>query len=202
MENNLLSLILSSQARSEVFRLLFDGEDRELYFREMERLTSVTATPLKKELAHLLKLDLIIQRIDGNRTYYRANKTHPIYQEIHRLTQKTVGIESLLQDALSHTPHISTAFIFGSIAEHKEKGHSDIDLFIIGEISLRELVKLLSPLQKSIGREINPHIYSLKELKERIKKNDHFITSVIKTKKTLLRGSLDDIERITSKGSH
>jgi len=194
IKKNILSQILSSHARSEVFRLLFDGQDRELYFREMERLSSISPTGLKKELGHLLEIDLLILKKDGNRVYYSANRRHPLYKEIVGLVEKTVGINSLICEAFKSIDEIEVAFIFGSVAENKEKGHSDIDLFVIGEITLRNLVKVLSKIQMAVGREINPHIYSKKELHERIKKKDHFVTSVMKVKKVFVKGVVDDVE--------
>lgn len=191
-KNNLLSELLSSISRSEVFRVLFDGQMREFYFREMERMVSVSASGLKAELAKLIKMDLLVQEKDGNRLYFKANTVHPLYPLIVELVEKTVGIEAVLKQSLETHREIDIAFIFGSVAQNSEKAHSDIDLVVIGEITLRSLVKILSPLQEKFGREINPHVYSHEEFKERIKKKDHFVSSLMKAEKKMIKGNLSD----------
>ncbi len=191
-KNNLLSELLSSISRSEVFRVLFDGQMREFYFREMERMVSVSASGLKAELAKLIKMDLLVQEKDGNRLYFKANTIHPLYPLIVDLVEKTVGIEAVLKESIETHREIDIAFIFGSVAQSIEKAHSDIDLVVIGEITLRSLVKILSPLQERFGREINPHIYSHDEFKERIKKKDHFVLSLMKAEKKMIKGDLSD----------
>ena len=51
---------------------------------------------------------------------------------------------------------IDLAFIFGSLAVGRQKYSSDVDLMIIGDISLLEAVKALASAQVKLGREINP----------------------------------------------
>ena len=51
---------------------------------------------------------------------------------------------------------INAAFIFGSIARGDESTDSDIDLFIIADLTLRELSKALGPLSKELQRKSNP----------------------------------------------
>ena len=75
----LLSEILSSNIRAEVFRLLFGVTDNELHMREIERRSGYAIGTIQSELKKLLRLDLVIKRKDGNRTYYRANRAHPLF---------------------------------------------------------------------------------------------------------------------------
>jgi hypothetical protein len=73
-------------------------------------------------------------------------------------------------------------------AECEEKSHSDIDLIVIGNIGLRTLSSVFKSLTEQTQREINPHIYSMKSWKEKLKKKDHFINSVLGEKKVFLIG--------------
>ena len=86
--------------------------------------------------------------------------------------------------------------IFGSFAKGEEKGRSDIDILVVGNIPMRELTKLLSGLQKQINREINPHIYSMEVFISKMKKKDHFLLNVMKSIKKGIIGNIDELERI------
>ena len=112
---SLLSEILSSKIRADIFRLFFGVSDNELHMREIERRSGYAIGTIQSELRKLLRLDLVNKRKDGNRTYYRANKDHPLFLDIQRLVLKTVGLVDILQNKLTKSQEITIAFVFGSI---------------------------------------------------------------------------------------
>lgn len=191
---SLLSEILSSNIRADIFRLLFGVTDSELHMREIERRSSYAIGSIQSELKKLLRLDLVVKRKDGNRTYYRANKNHPLFLDIQRLVLKTVGLVDFLYAELKNSREILIAFVFGSIARQKEMAESDLDLFVIGDLGLRKLTGLLSGVSDKIGREINPHVFSSKEFKKRSAQNDHFISRVLEEPKIFVLGNENELE--------
>ena len=190
---NILSEILSSKIRAEVFRLLFGVTDQALHMREIERRSGYAIGTIQSELKKLLRLDLVKKRRDGNRLYYRANKDHPLYPDIHHLVLKTTGLVEVLQMALKPVSGISVMFVFGSIASREEKAESDIDLMVIGLIGLRKLTALLSDASTQIDREINPYVLNAGEFIKRKQNRDHFITRVLETPRIFIIGSENEL---------
>lgn len=190
---NTLSQILSSRTRAEIFKLLYGSSEEELHVREIERRTGLNDRTIRQELSKLLKLDLVIDRKDSNRIYYRANKSSPLYPDIRNLVFKSAGMIDVFRNVLKDK-RIQIAFIFGSISEGKETSDSDVDLFIIGQLGMRAVSTLLSGISERVGREINPHVINSDELRNRIKKNDHFISSVMKTNKIFVIGTEHDLK--------
>jgi DNA-binding transcriptional ArsR family regulator len=76
---NILSEILSSRVRADIFQLLFDHRCRELHVRAIERESCVTFNSIRQDLKMLSRLDLITSRRDGNRLYYKANTGHSLH---------------------------------------------------------------------------------------------------------------------------
>jgi predicted nucleotidyltransferase len=192
---NLLAEMLSSRSRAEFFRILFGVGSNEFHLREIERRSGLAIGTIRQEASKLERLGLIIKRKDGNRTYFSANQTHPLYKTIHELVLKTSGLAEILIQALS-TEEIKFAFIFGSIAAGEENAESDLDLFIIGKIGLRSLSKLLKAPGEKIGREINPHIMSADEFLKRKKEKEHFVSQVLESPKLMIKGSEDEFSRM------
>jgi predicted nucleotidyltransferase len=190
---SLLAKILSSKIRAEIFRLLFGTNDKALYMRDIERRSGFAIGTIQGELKKLSKLDLVLKEVDGNRTYYRANKNHPLYNDIHNLVLKTTGLVDVLRNALE-TQKIKLAFVFGSFAKGEESADSDIDVMVIGNLGLRDITRLLSDTQEKIFREINPHVYSLKEFIKKYKENDHFVSQVAEGTKIFIIGSEDELK--------
>ena len=182
---NLLSQILSSQVRAEIFRLLFSGDKNSIHLRDLQRQSGLSIGTIQKEIARLNELDLVTAKRDGNRLYYTANMDHPLFKEICGLVEKTSGIAESLKEVLKSIKGIDCAFIFGSVAKGEEKSHSDIDLIIIGSVGLRTLSSAFRNLTDKTQREINPHVYSVKNWKDKLKKKDHFVKSIFAEKKTI-----------------
>jgi predicted nucleotidyltransferase len=187
----MLAELMTSDSRAEIMRILFNGTGEEHYLREMEKMSHIKVNSLQKEVKHLESIDLIKSRKDGNRIYYRANKDHPIYTELVSIVEKTVGITSLLVEKLKDQ-RIKCVFIFGSIARNEEKAMSDIDLVVIGDIGLRSVSKLLSGLQELIGREINPHVYSDEEFRQKVSQKNHFVMSILKNEIKPILGNVNE----------
>jgi predicted nucleotidyltransferase len=191
---SLLSEILSSKIRADIFRLFFGVSDNELHMREIERRSGYAIGTIQSELRKLLRLDLVSKRKDGNRTYYRANKDHPLFLDIQRLVLKTVGLVDILQNKLTKSQEITIAFVFGSIARQEEMARSDIDLVVIGHLGLREITALLSGVTEKVDREINPHVFTVKEFKKRIARKEHFITQVLDEPKIFILGNENELK--------
>ncbi len=195
---NILARILSSKVRAAIFTLLFGLEDRELHTRELARQTDFAEPSIRQELKNLVDIGLLDSRRDGNRRYYKADKSHPLYPDIQQLVIKTTGLPALLREALSDQ-NIKCAFVFGSFATGKQKADSDIDLVVIGNVSLRQLTSLLGKSMELSGREINPHVLTPSEYYERWKKEDHFVTHVIAGKKIFVKGTQHDLDTMAEK---
>jgi predicted nucleotidyltransferase len=189
---SMLSQILSSRVRAGVFHGLFGLTDLELHVRELARRTGHHEASVRQELKKLFGLDLVIERRDGNRVYFKANKAHPLYPEIHRLVLKTSGLVEVIRNALSDA-EVDVAFIFGSIAQETETAQSDVDLMVISDIGLRKLMALLSDVTESLGREINPHVMTKTEYRTRLGSTDHFVHRVLSGEKLFVVGREDDL---------
>jgi predicted nucleotidyltransferase len=190
---NLLAEILSSKIRSEIFRMLFGVNEEALHMREIERRSGLSIGTIQQEIKKLLRLNLIIKRKDGNRIYHQANKEHPLYAEIRILVLKTAGLVDFFRKALEANPSIQFAFVFGSLARDEERDKSDVDLMIIGEITMRQLTGLLSGVSAQIGREINPYILTIREFLKRKSTKDHFLIQVLESPKIFVIGNENEL---------
>lgn len=190
---NVLAELLSSRVRAEVLRLLFGVTDSELHGRELARRSGVNEAALRQELRKLKRLDLVRARRAGNRVYYRSNPDHPLFPEIHRLVLKTSGLVDVIGEALQEA-RVKVAFVFGSVAEGTATASSDVDLMVVGSLGLRKLASVLRGTAEILGREINPHVLTEVEYRDRIERDDHFVSNVLSGPRLFVVGSQDDLE--------
>lgn len=193
MSGNPLDLLFSAYRR-QVLALLLLRPDESLHVREISRLTGVPAGSLHRELRALTEAGFLLREPMGNQVRYRANRACPIYPELAEIFRKTAGLADLLREALaSLADRITVAFVFGSIAQGTERATSDVDVFVIGEVSFAEVVAVLSPLRERLGREVNPVVMSRKEFAAQRAAKDRFVERVLGEPKLFVIGTTDDL---------
>jgi predicted nucleotidyltransferase len=182
--------LLFSAYRRQVLGLLLLRPDESLHVREISRLTGVPAGSLHRELRALADAGLLLREPAGNQVLYSANRACPIFPELAEIFRKTSGLVDLLREALAPLgSRIAAAFVFGSMAKGAETSASDVDLYVIGDVSFAELVGALSPLRERLGREINPVLATRADFRAQRKSKERFVTRVIGEPKLFVIGS-------------
>ena len=172
---------LFSDSQSRVFRWLFGQPDRKFHLSELRRLTGLGSASLQRELNRLTEARLVDSERVGNLRRFQANPQSPVFSELVGLTRKTLGVESLLREALLPlAPALQAAWVYGSVAKQTETAQSDIDVMLIGEpLLLGSVLELLLPLEAQLGRKINPTCYTRSEFERRRAEPDSFVNRVL-----------------------
>jgi predicted nucleotidyltransferase len=190
---------LFGQVRSAVLAMLFFHSDESYYLRQLVRMTGAGHGAVQRELAHLVKLDLIRSCRRGREVFYQVNKSSPTFPDIRGLILKTAGAVDVLRAELaSLADRIDVAFIYGSLARGSEKAESDVDVLVIGDVGFGEIVDALYHAQEQLHREVNPSVFTLPEIRQCMTEQHHFITSVLHEEKVFLIGGEHDLARLAT----
>jgi predicted nucleotidyltransferase len=192
----MLQKLFSSKVRVEILSVFLMNPERELYVREVERLTGEDYKNVSMELRNLKEIGLLSSRNAGNLKYFSLNEEFVIYEELKSIFMKTKGVVGILREAVSKKRHIDYAFIYGSFATGEERAESDIDVMIIGGISLEEVLTSIRGPEEKLSREINVSLYDLQEIRKRVKDRDPFIMEVLGGSKIMLVGDEDELRRV------
>lgn len=192
----MLQKLFSSRVRVEILSTFLMNPERKLYVREVARLTGEDYKNVSMELRNLEEIGLLSSRNEGNLKYFSLNKAFVIYEELKSIFMKTKGAVGILREAVSTKRDIDYAFIYGSFATEEERAESDIDLMVIGRISLEEVLALIRGPEEKLSREINVSLYDLQEIRKRVKDHDPFIMEVLGGSKIMLIGDENELRRI------
>lgn len=197
-DSGALARMLFGKGRGALLALLFGHPDQSFFYRQITRqLGNISAGTLQRELETLSRLGLVERTTVGKQVFYRANQNHPVFSELRALVAKTVGAIQVLREALaSIADSVSIAFIYGSMAQHKEKAESDIDLLIVGNVTLEDVIGCFSHVELSLGRPVNPTVYSLAEFKAKLARGNHFLNSVVRGEKIFLIGDENELREV------
>ena len=192
-----LSDLLFGQTRARVLALLFGLPDKSFYVREIARQTGTSVGSVQRELETLSQLQLLTRELRGKQVFYQANRDHPVFADLSSLVAKTAGIFPLLHIALTPLAQkISAAFVYGSMARGDENAGSDVDLMVVGDVTLDEVLTRLTAVEHQLGRSINPTVYSRKEFQAKLKERNHFLSSVMRGKTVFLIGDEDEFRKV------
>jgi len=196
-----VSKLFLSKARSDVMELFLFNPENSYYQRQISELTGQPIRAIQREIINLLELGLIEKHDEGNRVYYRINKKCPIYSELKSIFIKTAGLAEYMQKKLNEK-RVKFAFIYGSYAKNTENISSDIDLFVVGDMTAKELSGEISKVKKELAREINYVVMPVDELKQRASAKENYIMSVIKDKKIFIAGDENEFKTIIKPGKN
>jgi predicted nucleotidyltransferase len=183
--------------RRDALALLLMRPDDSYHVREIARLTGRPANTLYRELGALAEAGLLRRRAQGNQVHYSANPDCPIYEELRGIFRKTAGIADVLREALAPLrAKIEVAFVYGSVAAGTERALSDVDVMIVGRLKFADAVGALSTADQSLRREVNPHVYGVREFHAKLAAREPFLARVVKGPKIFLMGNADDLGKL------
>lgn len=194
------SLFLFGRTRQALLALLYSRADEEHLQESLIQLAGLGRGTVQRELDFLARAGVVRRTVRGRQVYFQANQQSPIYTELRGLVVKTSGVADVLRGALAPlSGRISVAFIYGSVAKGAERRGSDVDLMVIGDVSFTEVSEALGPVQKAIGREVNPSVYVVGDLRAKLKAKHHFLRTVLGADKIFLIGDDDELGRLAKK---
>jgi predicted nucleotidyltransferase len=188
-----LAEALFSTVQLRVLGLLFGQPDRSFQGAELIRLVAGGDGAVHRVLTRLAQSGLVSVTRIGNQKHYRANRESPIFEELHGLIIKTVGLAGPLQLALApFARRITAAFVYGSLARGGDTARSDVDLMIIGDaLNYTEVYQALQEAERVLHRPVNPTIYAPREFRKRRQARNAFLERVLAGPRVWLIGSDD-----------
>jgi predicted nucleotidyltransferase len=181
---------LFTTTQQRILALLFGQPERSYYAKELIRLAAAGSGAVQRELVRLVESGLVTVRAVGNQRHFQANPDSPIYDDLRSLTSKTFGMAEPLRAALASVKsRIQAAFIYGSVAKRSDTNKSDIDLMIVADrLPYGDLVGALEEATATLGRPINPTVFSAQEFSQRARNRRSFVSRVLAQPKIWLIG--------------
>ena len=186
---------LFPRVQQRVLGLLFGQPDRRFQSAELIRLAASGTGAAHRQLAGLAAVGLLKVTRGGNQKHYQANRESPVFEELHSLVVKTVGLGDPLRQALqARARDIRAAFVYGSAPKGGDQGAGDINLLVISDrLRPRDLARALHKAQVALARTIHPTVLTVEQWRVRRARGDSFLARMAGQPGTFLIGSDDDL---------
>ncbi len=194
-----VSRLLFGSTRREVLGLLLGRPDERFYLREIVRAARSGFGALQRELKQLVEAGLVKREAGGHQVYFSANRDAAIFPELRAIMEKTAGAVDVLRACLArllNQGRVDLAFVYGSVASGKTTARSDVDLLVVGDVSLAQIVPALRAAEARLGREVNPTVYPVKEFRDKVKRGGSFLKRILAGPKLFVAGDDRELGRL------
>ncbi len=160
----MLQALIPSKMRLKLLLKFFLNTSTESYLRNLEAEFGDSSNAIRQELNNLEKAGLLESRSGGNKKFFRANTSHPLFPELHNIIMKYVGIDQIIDRVVSGLGSVHRVYLTGSFARGTDS--QIIDLIFTGKKINREyLLELVEKSEKLIQRKIRFVVFTDEEIK-------------------------------------
>jgi hypothetical protein len=192
--NSLKRLFISS-TRQKLINIFFTSPTEIYYVRQLVRLAEEEINSVRRELDNLKKGGIVESEWRGNRLYYWANKSSSIFNDLLVLAHKSSGL-GLAMNNKEQVGKIKILLYSYKFLANEPNINGDVDMILVGSVSLKEIENLVKKEEEKLGREINYMIMDKKELQLRKQKRDPFIIDFFLNCPIVVIGSPQEIINI------
>jgi hypothetical protein len=173
----MLKSLITSEVRIKLLLKFFLNPANKAYLRQLASEFEESTNGIRVELNRLVEAKILETEKRGRNKLYKANKSHPLFNEIRNIVLKSTGIERVIENILNKLGDIKIAFIRGDYALGHDSGL--IELVIVGDsINKKELERVRKKTEKLIERKISVLLLSSSEyrnLKRKFVNEPHLI---------------------------
>lgn len=193
---NSLKHIFVSQTRLKLINALFYRPSDIFYVRQLVRLIDEEINSVRRELDNLKKSGIVASEWRGNRLYYWADKQSPLFSNLMSIANQSSGLGLKLQNKNETLGTIKLVFYNYKFMTDEKRSPDDIDLIIVGDVSLREIDSFIKQEESIRGHEINYMVMGKGEFKLRRQKRDQFIVDFFLSNPVAIIGSSQEISNL------
>ena len=131
----------------------FLNPDSHAYLRGLETEFGESTNSIRLELNRFEAAGMLESFTKGNKKVYKANKKHPLFNEIRLILHKQIGIDQIVEKVIHKLGNVEKVYLIGDMAYGI--GNGPLELMLVGEnIDRKNLNKLVDKAEHLIHRNV------------------------------------------------
>lgn len=198
----MIEQLFGSKTRVKLLKLFYSNPNRSFYVREITRKIDEQINSVRRELANLLSIGIIVSDTNDNKLYYEVNQNFEYYAPLAEIfgdgsgdgakravaakeaTKKTAkparGSEA---DLITQLGNVELAVYTGQFTRDDTAG---IDVLLVGDLNQSKVQNFITELEARENKELRYTVLSSSDFAYRRQINDRFIITVLDSKKQVL----------------
>lgn len=148
----MLETLISSKTRIKLLLKFFLNSNMTAYLRSLESEFGDSTNSIRLELNRLEKAGMLTSFLKGNKKIFTANTKHPLFEEVHNILLKHIGIDRLIEGVVTRLGAVENVYLSGQFAKGLDS--SIIDIIVVGDIDKAYLIRLIERIEPIIKRKV------------------------------------------------
>jgi len=141
------------------------------HLRGLEAEFGESSNAIRIELNRFEEAGLLNSLWEGNKKIFQANKTHPLYNDIHSLILKETGIDRVIEKVIHRLGSLACIYLTGDFARGKDS--PVIELILVGkEIDRGYLARKVLQAEEMVDRKVSYIVLEPTEAEKYLSKFD------------------------------
>ncbi len=157
----MIETLISSKTRIKLLLKFFLNSKTTGYLRNLESEFGESTNAIRQELNRFEGAGMLTSGMEGNKKVFRANTGHPLFEEVHKILLKYVGLDKVIEHVIKRLGNVEQVFLAGEMAKGLDS--TVIDLIIVGDPDKNYLVDLIEKAEKLIKRKVRYLVYSVED---------------------------------------
>ena len=154
----MLESLITSKTRINLLLKFFLNPNTQGYLRELAAEFGESSNAVRLELNRLTEAKVLQSRPEGRTIQYRANVSHPFFEELSSVVRKMVGLDQVIEKVVAELGGLKRAFVTGDYAAGRDSGL--IDLVLVGDLDRSRLDHLTVKTELLIRRKLRTLVIS------------------------------------------
>ena len=154
----MIQTLISSKTRVKLLLKFFLNSNAKAYLRGLETEFGDSSNAIRLEINRFEQAGMLKSEMIGNKKMFQANVEHPLFNEVHSILMKYVGLDQIIENIIKRLGEVRRVFLGGEFSQGLDS--QIIDLIFVGNIDINYLVSLIEKTEKLVSRKIRYVIYS------------------------------------------
>ncbi len=164
----MIDTLITSQTRIRLLKKFFLNSGIRAHLRGLASEFGESSNSIRVELNRFESAGLLNASRDGNKKVYQANRSHPLFEDIHNIILKDSGIDRVIEKIIHRMGDLLCVYLTGDFAHGRES--RVIELILVGENIDREyLARKVVQAEEIVGRKVSYTIIGQAEAISRLK---------------------------------
>lgn len=194
-EINTIDALFSSKTRVKLLHLFLNNPEKSFYVREITRLIDEQINSVRRELANMLSVGIIVSDSAENKLYYAANPKYEHFAPFRQIfagvaegsgaKTKKAGSKGSLpwRGDIEKLPGVRVAIVAGALVRGSA---SPIDLLLVGSMPVTKAKAVIKKIEKLEGRELQYTMMTFDDFYYRMSVRDKFVMEIINSSYSVL----------------
>lgn len=193
----MLSHFFTNQTLIEVLLYFVLNPGQETILSQLVHATDKALIQVQRTLKRLIETGIVLKTTHNRKTAYKVDETHIAYDDLRHLVLKAkIFSDTFKEDIATFRGKVDYGFIFGSVAKGTNTKESDIDIFLVGNLTYEDVGPFMFHLGSHLVQEVNVVIFLPSRFQNEIENKSSFVEAILHSPKIWLFGDKSEFEKI------